>query len=234
MIDLLTERNPNQVAIIDCGAGITLHYEELCERVSTNARFLESSVGRALLLLVATNTVDSVVLYLACLTARIPVCLVERVSDTKLAPLLEAYRPAALLVPVDREGSDKKNLEPLPNSSYNLQRNNDAHRGPIHPDLALLLPTSGSTGCPKLVRLTLDNVVANARSIAEYLDLGPSERAIQSLPMYYSYGLSLINSHLMAGGSIVLSPHSCIRPEFWRDFNRTRCSSFAGVPYMYE
>jgi acyl-CoA synthetase (AMP-forming)/AMP-acid ligase II len=57
---------------------------------------------------------------------------------------------------------------------------------------------------------------------------------VQSLPMHYSYGLSVLNSHLLAGGTVVLTPHSFIRPEFWRDADEERATSFAGVPYMYE
>jgi long-chain acyl-CoA synthetase len=66
------------------------------------------------------------------------------------------------------------------------------------------------------------------------LALLPSDKSIQGLPMQYSYGLSLINSHLLAGGTIVLTPHSFMRPEFWQDFDTQACTSFAGVPYMYE
>ena len=52
--------------------------------------------------------------------------------------------------------------------------------------------------------------------------------------MHYSYGLSVLNSHLVAGGTVVLTPHSFMRPEFWRDADEERATSFAGVPYMYE
>ena len=52
--------------------------------------------------------------------------------------------------------------------------------------------------------------------------------------MHYSYGLSVLNSHLVAGGTVVLTPHSFMRPEFWRDADQERATSFAGVPYMYE
>jgi acyl-CoA synthetase (AMP-forming)/AMP-acid ligase II len=78
------------------------------------------------------------------------------------------------------------------------------------------------------------NVLANAVSIAEYLELGPGERAIQSLPMYYSYGLSVLNSHLVSGGTVVLTSDSFIRPEFWKVVDHHSCTSFAGIPYMYE
>ena len=104
----------------------------------------------------------------------------------------------------------------------------------LHPDLALLLNTSGSTGSPKLVRLTLANLQANASSIAQYLQLTPSERPITSLPMPYSYGLSVLNSHLLVGASIVFSEDSVLRREFWDAIDRYRCTSFAGVPYTYQ
>jgi long-chain acyl-CoA synthetase len=84
------------------------------------------------------------------------------------------------------------------------------------------------------VRLTARNLDANATAIAGYLGLGPGERAVQSLPMHYSYGLSVLNSHLVSGGTVVLTPHSFMRPEFWRDADEQRATSFAGVPYMYE
>ena len=68
----------------------------------------------------------------------------------------------------------------------------------LHPDLALLLSTSGSTGSPKLVRLSHDNLQSNADAIAAYLDIRPTDRAVTTLPMHYCYGLSVINSHLLA------------------------------------
>jgi acyl-CoA synthetase (AMP-forming)/AMP-acid ligase II len=104
----------------------------------------------------------------------------------------------------------------------------------LHCELALLLTTSGSTGSPKLVRLTTANLASNATAIADYLALGPNERAVLSLPIYYSYGLSVLNSHLVAGGCVVLTPHSFMRPEFWGDVREHGATSFAGVPYMYE
>jgi long-chain acyl-CoA synthetase len=98
----------------------------------------------------------------------------------------------------------------------------------------LLLNTSGSTGSPKLVRLSGDNLQANAVSIASYLNLNEGEKPITSLPMAYSYGLSVINSHLLAGAMLVLSEHGVLRREFWDSVDRYGCTSFAGVPYTYQ
>ena len=89
-------------------------------------------------------------------------------------------------------------------------------------------------GVPSWCGSPTRNLLSNASRIAEYLGLNTGERAVQSLPMHYSYGLSVLNSHLVAGGTVVLTPHSFMRPEFWRDADQERATSFAGVPYMYE
>lgn len=103
-----------------------------------------------------------------------------------------------------------------------------------HPDLAVCLTTSGSTGSPKLVRLTLRNIIANAESIAEYLRIDANERPITMLPMYYSYGLSIINSHLLKGATILLTDKSYAQREFWNFLRENEATSMSGVPYTWE
>ena len=104
----------------------------------------------------------------------------------------------------------------------------------LHPDLAVLLSTSGSTGSPKLVRLSYDNLRSNAESIAEYLNLSSDDRAITSLPPYYCYGLSVLTSHLLVGASVVLTDLSVADACFW-DLARDHCvTSFAGVPHTFD
>ena len=102
------------------------------------------------------------------------------------------------------------------------------------PDLAVCLTTSGSTGSPKLVRLTLRNIIANAESIAEYLHIDANERPITMLPMYYSYGLSIINSHLLKGATILLTDKSYAQREFWNFLRENEATSMSGVPYTWE
>jgi len=103
-----------------------------------------------------------------------------------------------------------------------------------HPDLAVCLTTSGSTGSPKLVRLTLRNIIANAESIAEYLRIDANEQPITMLPMYYSYGLSIINSHLLKGATILLTDKSYAQREFWNFLRENEATSMSGVPYTWE
>ncbi len=102
-----------------------------------------------------------------------------------------------------------------------------------HPKLALLLSTSGSTGSAKLVKLSLDNLDANAQSIAQYLDLQQADRPITSLPIHYSYGLSVINSHLLVGATLLLTSNAVTSRPFWDFFMQQRASSLSGVPATY-
>lgn len=103
-----------------------------------------------------------------------------------------------------------------------------------HPDLAVCLTTSGSTGSPKLVRLTKQNLLSNAEAIAEYLHIDENERPITMLPMYYSYGLSVINSHLIKGATILLTDKTYAQREFWNFLRENEATSMAGVPYTWE
>ena len=104
----------------------------------------------------------------------------------------------------------------------------------LHPELALLMTTSGSTGSPKLVRQSTTNVFVNAAAIVDYLEIGEFDRAITTLPMSYTYGLSIVNSHLLAGAELLLTDISIMRREFWDFFHKEKASSIAGVPYTYE
>ena len=103
----------------------------------------------------------------------------------------------------------------------------------VHRDLALLLSTSGSTGSPKLVKLTLGNLQSNAESIAAFLGIDARERPITTLPMHYSYGLSVLNSHLAAGASILLNAEPVTSKGFWDAFRAQGATSLAGVPATY-
>jgi acyl-coenzyme A synthetase/AMP-(fatty) acid ligase len=106
--------------------------------------------------------------------------------------------------------------------------------GELHPELAVMLSTSGSSGSPKLVRLSYRNLQANAEAIAEYLSIGPEDRSIAHLPLHYSYGLSILNSHLLVGASCVLYQGSVMERPFWHALKTLSVSNLAGVPYTYE
>jgi acyl-CoA synthetase (AMP-forming)/AMP-acid ligase II len=104
----------------------------------------------------------------------------------------------------------------------------------VHPDLALLLTTSGSTGNPKLVRLSRQAVLANAEQIAEVLDITANDVAITTLPLFYSYGMSVLHSHLLRGATVVLERTGIMQRDFWNAVVDRGVTSMAFVPYQYE
>jgi len=110
----------------------------------------------------------------------------------------------------------------------------EPHGGDIHPDLALLLSTSGSTGSAKLVRLTVSALRANARAIGEVLRIEPSGVASGHLPLHYSFGLSVLTSHLTRGASIRLTAHGLTQRPFWSVMRDAGVSQLPGVPLHFQ
>ncbi|HSJ22803.1 MAG TPA: AMP-binding protein [Nocardioidaceae bacterium] len=192
-----------------------LTYAGLARRVANRAAALGTT--RRLVLLAGANGVEPLVTYLAALSAGHPVILVPGDNAGNLASVAEAYDPDVVV------GPDGSLAERRPGTAHDL-----------HPDLALLLSTSGSTGSPKLVRLSRDNVEANAASIATYLGIRPDDVAATTLPMHYCYGLSVINSHLLAGASLMLTSLSVVDACFWEQFRAAGATTFAAVPYTFD
>jgi acyl-CoA synthetase (AMP-forming)/AMP-acid ligase II len=232
-----------ETAIVLGDTGDALTYHELSEMVRSYSERISQLCEKTLVLLyTVTSSVESVAIYLACLELGYPVCLVEP-REVVLRSLIETYSPGLILAPQDVvtgltslfSKSEFTVWEGQPFSLYSVfTLRNGVRSEELHRDLALLLLTSGSTGSPKLVRLQWKNIISNSTSISSILGIQSGERSIQSLPMCYSYGLSLVNSHLFNGGTVVLTAQSFLRPDFWQIVKETGCTSFAGVPYMYE
>lgn len=201
-----------RTALIDAH-GRRLTYRELADQVADMRARLGAT--RRLVLVAAANDIHPVVAYLAALADGHPVLLTSAQDAEYREELIASYDPDVV---IDGEFSER--------------RAGTAHT--LHPELALLLSTSGSTGSPKLVRLSARNVQANAESIARYLEIEPTDRAITSLPMQYCYGLSVINSNLLRGAGLVLTDASVIEPEFWTLFREHGCTSLHGVPYTFD
>jgi acyl-coenzyme A synthetase/AMP-(fatty) acid ligase len=99
---------------------------------------------------------------------------------------------------------------------------------------AVLLSTSGSTGSPKFVRISYENLYANAHSVSTYLNIKKTDVTITNLPLSYSFGLSVVNSHLLAGAKVVFTDYSVVQKEFWELVKEHKVTSLFGVPYTFE
>jgi len=189
--------------------------------------------SRSLVFLLVRNNLDSLVAYVACLNHGIvPLMLDAHIDGQLLQRFKGIYRPDFIW----QSGEDGYVLATEYTECTGSELGNVPwfKSGKLHPDLALLLTTSGSTGSPKLVRQSYANIKANTQSIVEYLKLDSTERPITTLPMNYTYGLSIINSHLTVGATILLTEKSIMQREFWNFFTEQGATSFGGVPYTYE
>ena len=220
----------NLAFITDRGQRLT--YTELEEE---GAR-LAAIVGvRGLVFSLCTNSMGSVVGYTGFLNHNIvPVLLNAEMDKALLNSLIETYYPEYLWIPKDKKSTFDTFEVCYEAYDYILLKTNYENKAILHEHLGLLLTTSGSTGSPKFVRQSYTNIMANAKSIVEYLKLDATERPITTLPMNYTYGLSIINSHLLVGATILLTDSTLMQKEFWSFMKEERATSFGGVPYTYE
>ena len=151
-----------------------------------------------------------------------------------LEKLISIYNPEYLWLP-------NEDISKFPDEEvicsvfdYSLLKLKNRSKFQLNNDLALLLATSGSTGSPKLVMLTYENIKSNALSIIEYLSIDKNERPITTLPMSYSFGLSILNSHLYSGATILLTNRTLFEKEFWSFLKAQKATSLSGVPYTFE
>ncbi len=207
---------PDAVALIDAATGERVSYAALASRTAAAGAALAARARGGLAFAFVGNDLASIVDVLGALDAGVPIALFDRGLDRAAATALVArYRPEVIVGAPDLGEAGEGGIAP-------------------HPALALLLSTSGSTGSHKLVRLSRAAVIANARAIATALALGPGAIAPTSLPLHYSYGLSVVTSHLAAGGTVVVTSDGVVSDGFWRACRDHAVTSFAGVPYAYQ
>jgi len=101
-------------------------------------------------------------------------------------------------------------------------------------DLAVLMATSGSTGIPRFVKVSHENLTANTEAIIRSQRLGTDERAMVILPLSYCFGASLLHTHLYQGGSVVFDRRFMFPDKVLRSMADLHCTSFAGVPTAYN
>jgi len=207
----------DRIAVVTA-RGERLTYRELADRTEALAAEIR---GEARLFIVEfDNVLECVVAYLACLRAGHPVILTEPGSTERDKRTSVTYGASSIFH--------------LADGAWRFDLLDSARPGTPHPDLCVLLSTSGTTGSPKLVRLSCANIQANAESIAAYLHITPADRAITSLPLYYSYGMSVLNSHLQAGATLLLTGMSVADEQFWDLFASEGATTLSGVPFTFD
>lgn len=194
-----------------------LELDELVTQAKKHiARYHATPFKKQLIMMVAHNSIESVVYYLAALQLKHVVWWIDKECPEARLKQLQAHYAVNLFI--DRDKIESLNIHPLS----------------LHDDLALLITTSGSTGSPTLVRLSKKNLNSNCQSICQALSLQSSDRVISTLPLQYSFGLSILNSHLCAGATIVLTEATLMSRDFWSLFKSNDIKCLYGVPHTFD
>ena len=225
----IDKKNPSKIAVID-DSGESLTYGDLR---NISREFAEALPYRTLIFILAENCNGSLLGYTSALNNRIvPLIISNKTEQTLFDTLYEKYQPEYLWLPTDRIKDFELKGTIYTTHGYSLVKTGFS-TPELYGDLSLLLPTSGSTGSPKLVRHSYRNIEANAENVMNLFGLTPDERAMEALPMHYTMGLSVIASHLFTGATLLLCGKSLLDPGFWKML-KDGATSFTGVPYSYE
>lgn len=227
MFDL--DKYGDQTAVISAEG--RLSYSELNKRAREAAlRLLPGSV----VFIVCENALPPLEYYLGALLCHaVPALLPEKILPQRLNELIDVYDPEAVVLPASRS-DDADGQAVHAGGNFVLKQRRRQVAAPVNPGLALLITTSGSTGSPKFVRISRSALETNTWSIIKALAIMPGDRAITSLPMNYTYGLSVINTHLASGAAVVLTSNSVLQRGFWDLCRSAGVTSLSGVPYTYE
>lgn len=221
----IDRKERQRIAAID-DSGRSVSYGDICDFSKEFAKYLPQ---RSLIFLLAENRIGSLLGYTASLSNRIvPLVISANTEEGLYNHLYELYQPEYLWMPASKAEGKEIIFSAW---EYCLVKTGNKPT-PMYEELSLLLPTSGSTGSPKLVRHSYRNIEANADNVRRLFKLDGTEKAMAILPMHYTMGLSVIASHLLAGATLLLSGRSLLDKGFWATLKEA--TSFTGVPYSYE
>jgi acyl-CoA synthetase (AMP-forming)/AMP-acid ligase II len=226
-------------ALIEAASGETLRAAQIADLVAGFAAgFLAKGLrpGDRVLVSCGLNPASSLAYLGAMYAGCVPVLIDERAHAPSSEELFSkaSAKAAWTFKPKHRDGAVKSgfpqlsgNFEPRPASSLPpAECSND--------DLAVLMPTSGSTGVPRLVKVSHGNLIANTEAIIRSQQLAADERAMLIMPVSYCFGASILHTHLYRGGAVVFDSRFMFPDRVLQAINTYGCTTFAGVPTVYN
>ena len=231
---------PDSRAFFDGNAGEWFTRGQLTCRVTDFAGRLQFP-RKALGFLFAFNDAESLIAYLAAIQAGHAVVMLNpELDEVFRANLISLFKPDFIIAPKSHPpmsvwpANNAYHTVESPHPSELLMLSTAPNRYAVHSSLTLLISTSGSTGSPKLVRLSWDNLECNARQINEALHNTDEDRTMITAPIFNGYGQSVIHTMLLAGGSFALTRARVVTREFWDAARQAECNAIGGTPFFYQ
>lgn len=214
---------------ISTETGEELTYSSIISKANELTRTMSS---RCLVFLICENSYEPITAFIGFLRKRVVVALINHKIDRELfVSLLSTYKPQYIFC---KNGWHEEGQAVAHLGDFHLLKTEHQALPTINPELAVMIATSGSTGSPKFVMQSYKNITSNAAAIADYLQIKPDDRAITTLPMSYTYGLSIIQSHFIQGAQVIATERTLMDKAFWQLLKEREATTFGGVPYIYE
>ena len=222
----------SSVKFIDAKTKEVLNFKDLLFDIN---QFEENN--KQLVFLYCQNKLSSIGMYFSLLRGNFTIALLNEELATNLKSELEKKYQPGIIVDESRDEVKCYSMKSVDSDHCSIQlfrRNDNRKNVLIHPNIKILLSTSGTTGSPKFVKLSEENIYQNAISISSYLPIYDKDVTPLNLSIFYSYGLSVLHSNALNGGEIVCNTRDVLSKEFWYQFEEFGFTSISGVPFVYE
>jgi acyl-coenzyme A synthetase/AMP-(fatty) acid ligase len=231
----IDKKKENYIAAVD-DSGEKISYGMLAEFANDYQNFIPE---RSLVFVLSENSIGALAHYVACVQSRaVPLLIGAETETNQIAKLTQVYKPAYIIAPERLVNTVVEILGKEPTlvfSGFGFCLLSTGMESPLlNDELSLLLSTSGSTGSPKLVRHKYGNLESAAENVATVFGWTEDERAVCHLPLHYSMGLNVVNSHLYTGATVCLTKHNLMEDKFWEYVKTNQCTNFTGVPFNYK
>lgn len=216
-----------------CEDGNKVKYSELIKKSKKLSKYFYKK--KKLAIIVSENSLEFIISYVSCIRSNLTIMLVNSdISNNELVILLNKYKASLVLSSKEFDLSEKIIFNSYKQDKINIYKIQKENNNIKNKELSLLLPTSGSTGESKFVKLTNLNLITNTRDISVALSIKKKDRTITTLRPNYSYGISVINTHLFIGASIILNKYNLFNKNFWTKVFKYKPNNFNVVPYLVE
>ncbi len=221
----------HRVALVS-ETGRSFSYNDVDELSKT---YLEKLERDSVCILICDLSETTVFYYVGLIRKKITTILLDSKQDPqKIKQTISTYSPNYVITPfVFDEFSELYDV--IENQAhFSVYKNKfQMHESGLR-EISLCLTTSGSTGSSKFVKLSLENIQSNTISIIRAIEINQDQITITTLPISYSYGLSVVNTSLQTGGMLVLNESQVTEKNFWKKVHEYRINTISGVPYIYE
>lgn len=199
-----------------------------------NSKLVDSLDREVVFVLLPDHEIALQLYIILMVTESVPLFIPETISNIALARMVDAFHPSKIIVPPSRKGLPSDFSEVLTTSSYVMLQSSKKRNQRLDSKLCLLAATSGSTGSPKLVPQTHENIRINTHQICDALKLTCEDVALATLPLSYTFGMSVVNCQLMTSGTVVASDFNFLSKKTLKSILANNISLLAGVPTHFD